>query len=83
MLRCIDIPSRADGFVDGDGPLGERASVALHLTICSHCRTYVRGLRATRRLLADSFAEPAPDALVADLSRPRPDRTPDRSGAHD
>lgn len=79
MLRCIDIPSRTDGFVDGDAPLTERAAVAVHLAVCGHCRRYVHGVRITRRLIADSFrSEPVAervDRVMAAASK----RTRDRS----
>jgi anti-sigma factor RsiW len=52
MIRCRDVPDLADLALDGDGPVRQRVSLAMHLAGCRDCRTYVRGLAATRRLVA-------------------------------
>jgi len=66
-IKCRDIPEKANDYVDRDGPVGERLGVALHLATCSHCRTYVRGLRFSRRIAASSFRTEAPEAVVTRL----------------
>lgn len=66
-IKCRDIPEKANDYVDREGPVGVRLGVALHLATCSNCRTYVRGLRLTRRIAAASFRTEAPDAVVTRL----------------
>jgi anti-sigma factor RsiW len=81
VLSCRDIPRLADAAIDRDGPVRDRIAVAVHLGLCRDCRTYVAGLRQTRRLVAASVRGPAPEALVASLldrpsGRPPDDRDP-------
>jgi anti-sigma factor RsiW len=77
VLSCRDIPRLADAAIDRDGPVRDRIAVAFHLRLCRDCRTYVAGLRQTRRLVAASLRGPAPEALVADLVSRVAGRSPD------
>ncbi|WP_407050953.1 zf-HC2 domain-containing protein [Methyloraptor flagellatus] len=67
MLQCRDIPDRANAYIDREGSMASLAAVALHLTACTNCRRYMRGLRAVRRLAAASFRAESPDAALAAL----------------
>ena len=47
MLKCREVVDKADALVDRTPlPWRERLALHLHLFICSHCRRYVRQLRA-------------------------------------
>lgn len=77
LLRCRDIPEIANGYIDRETSVVEFAKVAAHLSTCTDCRTYVRSLRVTRALAADSLRSAMPSALKARLgSLPTP-RTKD------
>lgn len=65
MLTCREIPALASDLVDGELPFVQRARAGLHLALCPHCRTYVRGLSATIRLTADSLQREL-DSAAAD-----------------
>lgn len=74
VLKCISIPDLADDYLDRDGPLAGRIGVALHLSVCGHCRAYVRGLSVTKRLAAESLRAEAPETVLDRIGMGRGDR---------
>jgi anti-sigma factor ChrR (cupin superfamily) len=66
-LKCRDIPDKASNYIDREGPVRDIFGVALHLSICPHCRTYVRGLRAVRKFATASLRAEVPSSLKAAL----------------
>lgn len=79
MLKCREIPDRASAYIDREGTVASLGAVALHLAACSNCRRYVRGLKAVRRLAAESFRDEPPEALFGALDVGGPS-DPDRRG---
>lgn len=68
-MRCIDIPARADDYVDRHLPLRERGAVAMHLVLCGDCRRYVQGLRTTKRFVAESMRRDGEADVAAAVAR--------------
>jgi predicted anti-sigma-YlaC factor YlaD len=66
MVTCRDVPAIADLALDPDGPRRQRLALYLHLATCRNCRTYVRGLSATRRLVGEALRREGDPAAVLD-----------------
>lgn len=47
--------------------------MSLHLAQCKNCRSYVRGLKITRRLISESVRGPVTDELLHKLGLKNPD----------
>lgn len=52
MLSCQEITALATAYVEGDLPLGARMRFLMHISMCKHCRLYVRQLRLTVRTVS-------------------------------
>jgi hypothetical protein len=86
MLRCREVVQLAASGEWRAAPLATRASLALHLMICRHCRGYVLQLRriaaGARRLARSWRGDPAGvDRIVAQVrrvasGRPLPEELP-------
>lgn len=76
MPKCRDIPDLASAYIDGEGPLAGRLAMGAHLAFCADCRTYVQGLRTTRRFVAASFRAEVPAAVAVALGLPDEDPQP-------
>ncbi|WP_339642427.1 zf-HC2 domain-containing protein [uncultured Porticoccus sp.] len=51
MLKCRDVVNTADQLLDGDMNHRQLLAIKMHLLMCSHCRRYVRQLRALLRAI--------------------------------
>lgn len=51
MLKCPDVVNTADQLLDGDMNRRQLLAIKMHLLMCSHCRRYVRQLRALLRAI--------------------------------
>jgi anti-sigma factor RsiW len=47
MLSCREVTDKASDYLDAALPPGQRMALRLHLSVCRHCRRYLRQLRAT------------------------------------
>lgn len=45
MLKCRDVPAKAEALLDDELGFGQRAALRLHLFMCANCRRYLRNLR--------------------------------------
>lgn len=52
MLSCQEITALATAYVEGGLPLGARMRFLMHISMCKHCRLYLRQLRLTVRTVA-------------------------------
>jgi anti-sigma factor RsiW len=69
MLTCRQITELVTAYAEGQLRLADRIRFWLHLGMCSHCRTYVRQLRATARALGKLPEPEIPPDLQAELMR--------------
>jgi predicted anti-sigma-YlaC factor YlaD len=51
VLKCRDVVNTADQLLDGDMNRRQLLAIKMHLLMCSHCRRYVRQLRALLRAI--------------------------------
>tara|TARA_R110000787_G_scaffold77114_1_gene169735 strand:- start:5419 stop:5655 length:237 start_codon:yes stop_codon:yes gene_type:complete len=51
VLKCRDVVNTADQLLDGDMNHRQLLAIKMHLLMCSHCRRYVRQLRALLRAI--------------------------------
>jgi|CXWL01.1.fsa_nt_gi anti-sigma factor ChrR (cupin superfamily) len=47
MLSCREITELATAYAEGAMSLGDRLRFLMHLSMCKHCRLYIRQLRLT------------------------------------
>lgn len=45
MLKCRDVAAQIDAMLAGELPLFRRLFYRLHITLCGHCRNYVKQYR--------------------------------------
>lgn len=62
MLKCREVSELASAIIDQNLSMRTRLAVLAHLTLCPHCRLYLRQLRLTAETLRRLPAEPEPDA---------------------
>ena len=68
MPSCREVRERLTDYSEGALTARERASLWLHLLLCSACTAFYRGLRAVpgvARLLLPPEAPPPPEAAEA------------------
>ncbi len=69
MLTCRQITELVTAYAEGQLGLMDRIRFRLHLGMCSHCKIYVRQLRATARALGKLPEPEIPLDLQAELMR--------------
>jgi anti-sigma factor RsiW len=73
MLRCDDFTELVTDYLEGKMPLADTAEAYIHLRKCRACRTYLRQMKATVKLLRELPAPSPPtevtDALLASFRR--------------
>jgi len=42
MLKCKDIVSLSDRYIDGELTFKQRISFRMHLALCKHCNKYIK-----------------------------------------
>jgi anti-sigma factor RsiW len=63
VKSCSEVLQLLHDYVDEDLPQSERRVTAIHLRTCAECRTALKELRCTRRLLRRLPREPMPDPM--------------------
>lgn len=51
-MNCKEVNKQASNYIDGDLPLLKRIGIAIHIFICTPCRTYLKQLRSTAAAIA-------------------------------
>jgi anti-sigma factor RsiW len=69
MLTCKQMTELVTAYAEGQLGFMDRLRFRLHLGMCSHCRTYVRQLRATAQALGKLPEPEIPPELQAELMR--------------
>lgn len=63
MLSCKDITELLTEYLEGEMSLAGRVQVRMHMTMCGHCRTYLKQLKLT----IDSCGRIPPPEITEDL----------------
>jgi anti-sigma factor RsiW len=73
MLSCKELVAHSSDFLDGQLSLRQRLAVRTHLTICLHCRRFIKQMRLSQRVLRalPEAAIPELEALAARLAEQR------------
>lgn len=66
MLNCREVTQQADRYLEGDLSRRQRFAMRLHLMLCSHCRRYVRQMRALLEAIP-SIHQKATDREVEEI----------------
>jgi anti-sigma factor RsiW len=69
MLTCQQVTELVTAYAEGELRLGERMRFWMHLGMCSHCRRYLRQLRASARALGRLPTPQLPPQLQEELMR--------------
>lgn len=67
MLTCKELTELVTEYTEGTMPLVKRVQLHIHLAMCSHCRRYLRQLKATRAALGSLPSEPMPREMKNEL----------------
>lgn len=62
MLKCREVSELASAIIDQRLGFRTRLAVLAHLSLCRHCRLYLRQLRLTAETLRRLPTEPEADA---------------------
>jgi len=76
VLTCREVTELATDYVEGGTLFGQRVSVWMHLSMCKHCRGYLRQYRDTIATLGRLPDEPAPPECRDELMRRFRERKP-------
>lgn len=60
MLSCRELTELVTEYLEGRMPLRRRMAFWFHVGMCGHCRTYLKQMKATVRILGQLPAEPIP-----------------------
>lgn len=60
MLTCREITALVTDYIQGKLPFGQRVKFWMHLSMCRHCRRYLRQMRATVKLAGQLPVAPPP-----------------------
>jgi anti-sigma factor RsiW len=63
MLTCQQLTELVTDYVEGKLPLVQRLSFYMHVSMCPHCRAYIRQMKMTKRAVGALPKEPLPDDL--------------------
>ena len=70
MLSCREITELATEYAEGSMGLYDRVRFLMHLSMCGHCRRYVRQLKETVRTVGRLEAPPpSPETKAALLEQ--------------
>lgn len=70
MLSCREITELATEYAEGSMAFSDRVRFLMHLSMCRHCRRYVRQLKATVRTVGRMVAPPpSPETKAALLEQ--------------
>lgn len=64
MLKCREVTELGSEIIDSRLSFGTRLAVLAHITLCPHCRRYLRQLRLTSETLKQLPLEDEPDAVA-------------------
>ena len=69
MLKCRDVLEQADAYLANEMTPWQRVGFRVHLTLCRHCRRYIKNLRLTQAVSTKipSSDEPSSEQLDAIL----------------
>jgi predicted anti-sigma-YlaC factor YlaD len=77
---CRDVSEKVTDYLERALPTGQWLGVRWHLLQCDACRRYVRQMRQTMRLLAESVLSPPAtgieDSVLRAAGAVRPDSAP-------
>lgn len=76
MLTCREVTELATDYVEGATPFAKNVSLWMHLSMCKHCRAYLRQYRETIATLGRLPDEPPPPACRDELLRRFRERKP-------
>lgn len=81
MLTCQEINALVTAYMEGEMPFMQRLRFRMHVSMCRHCRAFLRQVRATRKLAGALPPPPMPDevrdTLAHRLASMRKTRKPD------
>lgn len=60
LLTCKQVSDTASDFLEGPTTLTQHIKLRLHLTICIHCRRYLKQLRLSMGVVSNSARAPTP-----------------------
>ncbi len=60
MLTCKELTEIVTDYLEGRMPFGKRMSFWLHISMCKHCREYIRQMKLTVATLGKMPPEPIP-----------------------
>jgi anti-sigma factor RsiW len=63
MLSCQEVTELITRYLERRMPPGERLRFLVHISMCPHCRRYLRQMRATVRALGQLSTEPPPQEV--------------------
>jgi predicted anti-sigma-YlaC factor YlaD len=74
VITCKDISDTASDYLEGPTTLLQRLHLRLHLTMCKHCRRYVKQLKLTSDVASKIPGPPEPtdeeiEALIQKLQQ--------------
>lgn len=69
MLTCQELTELVTDYLEGKMPLGRRLSFLLHLSMCKHCRAYVRQVKVAIQAPAALPVSPPPPEVREVLLR--------------
>lgn len=67
MLACREVTELVTDYVEGRLSTWDRIRFRLHVSMCRHCREYVREMRTVTRLAGAAAAEPPSPEVEAAL----------------
>ena len=67
MLTCAQITELVTDYVERKMSLGDRVRFWMHISMCKHCRAYLRQMRQTVDVLGKLPPEPIPDDVRSEL----------------
>ncbi|MFO0601127.1 MAG: zf-HC2 domain-containing protein [Myxococcaceae bacterium] len=68
MLSCREITELATAYAEGKLPWADRLRFLMHLSMCKHCRLYVKQLKLTVKAVGSlprPVEPPAPEVRAA------------------
>jgi predicted anti-sigma-YlaC factor YlaD len=69
MLSCKQITELVTEYIEGRMSLVDRMRFQMHVGLCRHCRTYLRQMRTTMRVLGRLPDAPIPDDVRDELRK--------------
>ena len=66
MLKCRDVLEQADAYLANEMTSWQRMGFRVHLTLCRHCRRYIKNLRLTQSISKQITLKEEPNAEQLD-----------------